>query len=387
MQTNVPEAYLDTIDPMRQTHDVLLRKLQASNIAVADFPSTLPQANPAGASAAKAYPIQGILKYHGMSDWRWRTTFLPSISVNNDAAYSITAVEFDASLTEDEAFINGNKAEGRDLERVQQILDYVREIGRMSTPARVRSRNVTKAVKVGKGLGTSASASAALATAALSAAFGEQIVDNTRFISCAARLLAGSGGRSAAGGISLWLSYPGISHADSFSVRLDNHDQLADMRLITVPIDSRIGLKTEIAHRDAPDSPFYKPWMDGREAETIECIDAVQAGDWKVVGQLAELDSIRLHGVTMSGSRENKIFAWEPENIGLFRMCNELRSSGVPVYFSTDTGPTVVLITHKDYADAVVSAVKSIDASYEVLVGGLAGPSELVSMDEADLIL
>ena len=36
------------------------------------------------------------------------------------------------------------------------------------------------------------------------------------------RLLAGSGCRSAVIRISLWLSYPGVAHEDSFAIRLDN---------------------------------------------------------------------------------------------------------------------------------------------------------------------
>ena len=185
------------------------------------------------------------------------------------------------------------------------------------------------------------------------------------------------------GGISLWLSYPGIAHEDSFAIRLDNRDQLADVRLITVPIDSRINLKTEMAHVDAPNSPFYKCWMFNRFEEIRECVAAIQQGDWRTVGQLAELDSIQLHGVTMSGSRENKLFAWEPENIQLFRMCNDLRADGVPVYFSTDTGPTVVFFTHRDFEDQVVARIETTLPGFEIVRGQLGGPAVLVDVTAA----
>ena len=229
----------------------------------------------------------------------------------------------------------------------------------------------------------SASASAALAMAALTAAFGADAIRNTRLLSAMSRLLAGSGCRSAVGGISLWLSYPGIAHEDSFAIRLDNRDQLADLRLITVPIDSRINLKTEMAHADAPNSPFYKCWMFNRFEEIRECLAAIQQGDWRTVGQLAELDSIQLHGVTMSGSRENKLFAWEPENIQLFRMCNDLRADGVPVYFSTDTGPTVVFFTHRDFEDQVVARIETTLPGFEIVRGQLGGPAALVDVTAA----
>ena len=85
----------------------------------------------------------------------------------------------------------------------------------------------------------------------------------------------------------------------------------------------------------------------------------------------------------MSGSRENKIFAWEPENIPLFRLCNELRTQGIPVYFSTDTGPTTVFITHKDHEDAVVSAIHGLDMGFEAIRGRIAGPAEIIEPDQA----
>jgi phosphomevalonate decarboxylase len=381
--TNIPEHFRDTVDAMRADHHKILALLADYGYAIEDYPDLRGQGRRDGAAAARAYPIQGVLKYHGMADWQWRTTFLPSISVNNDAGYSLTLVDFSAARSADDVTINGVPAQGRDLERVQQSLDVVRALAGISSGARVVSRNIVRSSKTGKGLGTSASASAALAAAALAAAFGADAIRNTRLLSAISRLLAGSGCRSAVGGISLWLSYPGIAHEDSFAVRLDDRDQLADLRLITVPIDSRINLKTEMAHADAPNSPFFKCWMRNRFEEIRECVAAIQQGDWRTVGQLAELDSIQLHGVTMSGSRENKLFAWEPENIQLFRLCNDLRADGVPVYFSTDTGPTMVFFTHRDFEDQVVAGIESSLPGVEVIRGGLGGPAALVEVAAA----
>jgi phosphomevalonate decarboxylase len=380
--TQIPSTYVDMVAPMRLAHEQIVEALARHGYAVEDYPR-LGAGNPTGEAAAKAYPIQGILKYHGLADWRWRTAYLPSISVNNDAAYSLTWVRFDPDLAEDEVFIGGRRAVGREEERVQRTLDAVRDLAQIASRARMVSHNVVRATRTGKGLGTSASASAALAAAAIAAAFGREAMRNMRFLTCMARLLAGSGCRSAAGGVSLWLSYPGIAHEDSYAVRLDDAGQLDDLALITVPLDSRIGLKTEMAHHEAPQSSFYRAWMLSRCAETLECLDAVQAGDWRTLGQLAELDSVRLHGVTMSASRENKLFAWEPENIALFRLCNELRSEGIPVYFSTDTGPTTVFLTHREHAEAVIARIEQLDMGLEAIRGAIAGPVEWVDPERA----
>lgn len=380
LATAIPDPYADLVERMAAVDSDLRAALRAHGLAWEEYPDLTDAAREGGAAAALAYPMQGVLKYHGLSDWEYRIAFLPSVSLCNDAGHTLTLVEFDPDLSADCATINGQPARGRELERVRQSLDTIRAASGTTVCARVTSRNVTRGTRMGKGLGSSAAASAALALAAIAALYGAAAAANRRLVSCMARLLAGSGCRSAAGGCSIWLSHPGISHEESFAVRLDDAGQLDDVRLITVPIDSRIGLKTEQAHRDAPESALFRCWMLSRRDEALACIAAARAGDWRTLGQWAELDSMRLHGVTMSGSLENKLIGWEPENIALFRMCNDLRSSGVPVYCSTDTGPTAVFITHRDYEDAVVAAIERLGLDLETIRGRIAGPARLVDV-------
>jgi diphosphomevalonate decarboxylase len=383
MGTFVPRGFREIAGLMHAAHDDILDALARHGIRFPDYPSFDQPGNPCGVAAAKAHPMQGILKYHGLADWQWRTAFMPSISVTNSAAYSITLVAFDPDLAEDEATIDGQRVTGRDLERIRHSLNAVRNLAAIRSHARVYSRNVVAggALRAGKGLGTSASGSAALAMAAIAAALGTHAVHNARFVSAMSRLLAGSGCRSAAGGVALWMSYPGISHEDSFAVRLDTRDQLADLRLITIPLDSRIGLKTESAHADAPNSPLFKCWMRNRRDEVLRCIEAVMAGDWLTLAQMAEADSIVLHAVTMTGGVEKKLFAWEPENITLFRACNDLRAAGVPAYFSTDTGPTTVLLTHKQFSAQVMEHIRAL--GFDAAEGQIAPGAHLVTLEEA----
>ncbi|NWG21353.1 MAG: GHMP kinase [Chloroflexi bacterium] len=383
MVTMIPAPFAGLAGTMAAADADLRTALRAHGLSWEEYPDLTGAARPRGAAAALAYPMQGVLKYHGMSDWNQRIAYLPSVSLCNDAGYTLTLVEFDPSLPADVATIGGQPALGRELERVRQSLDAVRAASGATVHARVVSKNVVRGARIGKGLGSSASASAALALAATAALYGDDVAANRRLVSCMARLLAGSGCRSAAGGCSVWLSYPGIRHEESFAVRLDTAGQLDEVRLITTPIDSRVGLKTEQAHLDAPESALFRCWMTGRRDETLTCIDAACAGDWRTLGQWAELDSMRLHGITMSGSRENKLVGWEPENIALFRMCNDLRAAGVPVYCSTDTGPTAVFITHRDYEDAVVAAIAGLDLGLEAIRGRVAGPARLVDVAEA----
>jgi len=387
MTTTIPQGFAEIAVEMAQQDADLRAILRDRGLLAPAQETQLGAPNLNGAAAARAYPIQGILKYHGMSDWDWRIAYLPSISLNNDAAHTLTRVAFDPALNADRITINGQTAVDREYRRVVRTLDEVRRLGQFSAYARVDSKNITRAAIAGKGLGTSASASAALALAALTAAFGPDVARNEPLVSRVARLLAGSGCRSVVGGIGLWLSYPGIPQEQSSALRLDRPNELSDLALVTVPIPSRLKLQTEQAHIEAPQSPLFQDWMRGRQAQIIECLDAVQSGDWRTIAQFAELDSIHLHAITMTASRENKLFAWEPENITLFRMCNALRSEGIPVYFSTDTGPTTVLFTSRQHRQTVAERVLALGLGLEAIEGAFAGPAETVHLSEADDLL
>ncbi len=385
--THVPASVQHMVAQMQQGYQDVVTALGMHHVVVPAYPDALPSPRMNHGAAAKAYPMQGILKYHGLSDWDYRIAYLSSISLNSDAAHTITYVEFVPELATDDIWIGDGPAIGRERDRVVQTLDILRRMAGVTWPAVVRSRNFFKARVAGKGLGSSASGSAALALAAIGALFGADLATNTRFVSCVARLLAGSGCRSAVGGIALWLSYPGATHEDSFAVRIDTPGALDEMSLITVPIPSRIGLKTEQAHYDAPDSTLFAGWMAGRAAEVIEMIAATRRSDWQYLARMAEIDSMRLHGITMSGGDAYKIIGWEAENIALFRMCNDLRAEGVPVYCSTDTGPTAVFMLAKRDEDRVVAAIEALLPGYDIIRGNVAGPAELLDVNAAKRLL
>lgn len=381
-------AAINAIQPLMDAghHDILIA-LNQHGIMVDAYPTQLPQPLPHHAAAARAYPMQGILKYHGLYDWTQRIAFLPSISLNSDAASTVTYVEFDPTAPHDDIWLGDAPASGRERDRIVQTLDALRRMAGVAWPAVVRTKNFFRAAVAGKGLGSSASGSAALAVAGIAALFGDHMVANQRFVSCVARLLAGSGCRAAVGGIALWVSHMGLGHEESFAVRLDQPGQFDDVALLTVPIESRVGLKTEQAHADAPSSTLFAGWMATRSSEIIEGIAATRRGDWQWLGRMSEIDSMRLHGVTMSGGDDYKIIGWEPENIALFRMCNELRARGIPVYCSTDTGPTAVFMLQRAHVDEVTHAIHALLPGVPIIAGQIAGASQLVPLGEARTLL
>ena len=201
-----------------------------------------------------AYPIQGLLKYHGLSDPLQRIAYFPSISLCNDAIMTITYCKFFPQRDHDTFIINGKPSEGKETTRLQEFVDLFRQQYSISSKLLMISRNIdkkTQHIVNGKGLGTSASAGAALTQALFGIAFPdvEILQQKPRLLSTFARSFAGSAARSVVGGIGLWFNYPGINPIDSFAIRLDSQldrDFISSINLISIPISSKV--LTDEAH-------------------------------------------------------------------------------------------------------------------------------------------
>ncbi|MEM4343740.1 MAG: hypothetical protein QXT91_05325, partial [Candidatus Caldarchaeum sp.] len=112
---------------------------------------------------AVAHPMEGLVKYHGLRDWRLRIPYHDSISVNLGAFTTTTEVEF-GDFGESTAVINGVRVSGRELQRIQTVVEYVMKLAGFEADFRVVSNNSIPLGRV-KGLGFSSSGGAALAVA------------------------------------------------------------------------------------------------------------------------------------------------------------------------------------------------------------------------------
>jgi len=374
----------DLITRLHKDHNEILQYLVERNYQIQDLPPKKIFKQDDGEAYTLAYPIQGILKYHGIANIKHRIPYFPSISLNNNCGFTVSYLKFDKDLKEDRVILNGGPALKEELERVKFTLDFIRNYSKINTKAILISRNFLKRTReddIGKGLGTSASGSSALALAAASIIYNndENYVNNKRLISIFSRYLASSGSRSAVGGFSLLLSHPNIDPYDSFAIRLDrkeNQSFLENISILTIPMKS--DLKTHQAHEIAPKSPFFPVWLKQRKNLIFEFCSALENSDLKKIGELAEYDTLCLHSVVMS-VKDNNIIAWEPNTLKVMHKVRELRKNqGYTVYFSIDTGPSVVLLTYENEKKGIINELKNIIPEYEIIEGKIGGPSKII---------
>ncbi len=312
---------------------------------------------------AVAHPMEGLVKYHGLKDWKLRIPYHDSISVNLAAFNTVTEVEF--GDFEDTAEVDGVVLEGREMERVKAVIDHVRRLAGLEEGFRMVSHNSMPKGSV-KGLGFSSSAGAALAAAAYKAAGLNKMYGwDYRLVSRIARRLAGSACRSVVGWYARW--FAGFSDETSYAANFATEKDL-DIRIVVVPLS--LGFKTEDAHREAEQSAFFEARVKAAQKRCDELEEAIKDGDFTRFGQLVELDALELHGVTSTGPW--RMILATADSMHIIKLVHDMRSEGVECYFSMQTGPTVFINCLPEDAEYVASRVT--DAGYRAIVSEVGGP-------------
>ena len=313
-------------------------------------------------ATAIAHPIQGLIKYHGLADPVLRLPYHDSISVCTAPLSTRTTLEF-SDFPTDRATIDGRAVRGRDMERIEAVVNAVRAQAGLSLSFRMESLNDFPS---NVGLGASASGFAALALAATRAAgLDRGLRDVSRF----ARRGAGSAARAVTGGFSKWRM--GLTDEDSYSEQLAGEDLAMAMIVALIPAFKQ----TEDAHREAPTSPFFHARLAEMPRLLAEMELAIRTRDVGAICALAERDNLMLHGITKTGTGE--MVLWQPETLRVILAVRRMREAGVPAFFSIDTGATVYVNTVPERGDEVRAAIEDLGIrTFSCMVGG---PARIVS--------
>ena len=318
-------------------------------------------------ATAKAHPIQGLVKYHGMRDAERRFPYHDSISVCTAPSHSKTTAEFDEALDGDEIVIDGESVDGRGRERVEMVVDHVRELADIDAPVRFYSENN---FPTNIGFGSSSSGFAAAAMALVEAAG----LDMTRpEISTVARRGSSSAARAVTGAFSQLDA--GMNDEDCRAHRIET-DLEDDLRIVAAEVPAF--KHTEAAHDEAEASHMFEARLAHIHQQMSDMRDALRRGDFDETFELAEHDSLSLAATTMTGPAA--WVYWQPETLEIFETVSKLRGEGVPVYYSTDTGASVYVNTTAEHVDRVESAIAELVPTRVWEVGG---PARILDDSEA----
>ncbi len=276
---------------------------------------------------------------------------------------TITTVETASGLQNDRIRINGTVPTTGEEARARIVIDKLRAIASERTRVRVESRNANVR---GKGLGFSASGFAALGLAS-SKALGLDL--DSRELSEVVRLGAGSAARSLVGGFSIWYAN---RNGRSYAQQLASASSIR-MRTLIAPIPATI--KTDRAHADVLTSPFFKARLEYVKGVLQRMKRAIARKDVPEICRLAEVDTLNLHAITMTGEQGTVLVS--PLSIRIIEEVRRLREEGVPIWYSLDTGPSVFINTTPKAASKVQRKIRAL--ADDVILSDPGGPAEIIS--------
>ncbi|MBY6179834.1 diphosphomevalonate decarboxylase [Staphylococcus warneri] len=320
---------------------------------------------------ARAHTNIALIKYWGKADEKLIIPMNNSLSVSLDKFYTETKVTFDSDYPADQLILNGKEANEKETKKIQSYMDIVREIANTDLHARIDSQNF---VPTAAGLASSASAYAALAAACNEAL---QLELSDKDLSRLARRGSGSASRSIFGGFAEWEK--GHDDETSYAHPIDADHWEDELSMIFVVINnqskkvsSRSGMSLT---RDT--SRFYQYWLDHVDEDIKEAKQAIEAKDFKQLGEVIEANGLRMHATNL-GSQPPFTYLVQ-ESYDAMAIVHECRKMGVPCYFTMDAGPNVKVLVEKKNKQLVIDQfLKHFEASQTIASDIIATGVEII---------
>ena len=281
----------------------------------------------------EGYPITAIEKFLGYYDRDANIAFSPSISITTDFSVAQCFCRYVDDLNKDVVVLDG-ESEEKYTKRAKKALDLFRKMTGVTGSFQFTIKRVKKYERA-KGLGESAAIAAATSRALIANVFGDKAARDSSLVSRYARLVSGSGTRSASGGISLWISFPKINEKDCRGFRLPVDIE----RLNFAVFPDFHDIQTMNAHGIASASPFYSKWIENKYDRIIKLLNSgIKIQDLMVH---AQEDMFLLRALLTSG----ETIIDTGKSIKLINDVRKFQQNGGRISMTADTGPSIVVMS------------------------------------------
>ncbi len=290
-----------------------------------------------GSATARACANVALVKYWGKRDEALNLPATGSISVTLGGLQATARVEAAAGGAGARFVQDGVAVGGLAGERMAEFLDL---LSRASDAAPVLRVDVEANFPVGAGLASSAAIYCAVAAAGASLCGLRMSLAE---LSAVARRGSGSAARSVYGGWVEWQRGQRADGGDSTAVQLLEEHGWPIGVAVAVVSDARKAIASRDAMRHVVESsPLFAGWVAAQEGDLAEMRRAIGAQDLDRVGRVAEENCLRMHATAIAA--RPPVLYWTPVTVAVMQAVHELRSSGVPAYFTIDAGPQVKVL-------------------------------------------
>jgi diphosphomevalonate decarboxylase len=123
-------------------------------------------------------------------------------------------------------------------------------------------------------------------------------------------------------------------------------------------------------------SPFYSAWVESSQADLSEARSAVERRDFEALADVSETSCLKMHAVMLS-ARPGLVY-WNGTTVECICKVRELRSGGVPVFFTIDAGPQVKAVCLPEACERIERELAAIPGVTSMITSGLGDGARVV---------
>lgn len=310
-----------------------------------------------------------FIKYWGKRDAALRLPANASFSMNLSESYTTTTVDFSDQYREDEVIFLDDTITGSERKRITSHLDRIRDIAKISTRAKVVTKN---SFPKGTGVASSASGFAALTVAASNAA-GLSLSE--RELTILARIGSGSACRSIPDGFVVWDK--GIS-SDSSTAHSIARPDYWDLRDVLCIVDTSMKkITTSEGHESVESSPLWKSRLESVDVRMSRILEAFEKKDFNRFGETLEEDSDSMH--TVMQTQTPPLYYWRETTVMVMKAVRQWRVDGLAVYYTIDAGPNVHVLCESHSENLVKKKLSELTGIERIISNAPAKGAHIVT--------
>lgn len=177
-----------------------------------------------------------------------------------------------------------------------------------------------------------------------------------------ARLGSGSASRSVFGG---WVTWGKTKHLEGGSneyaspLDLDLDPMFRDMGVAVMIVSGQPKkLSSSLGHKLMEQHPWAPARYVQAENHLEQIIHAMKSGDFEVFSHITENEALSLHSLLMTSAPEGLLM--KPASLHIIEEVRHFRArSGIPVCFTMDAGPNVLLIYPRQFKDQITDFIRA----------------------------
>ena len=297
-----------------------------------------------------AHPNVALSKYWGKRGGEGNVPAVPSLSVTLAGLQTRTRVKWGAGAHR--VVLGGRELGTDESARARALLDRVRDASGLPSHAEVETRND---FPTSSGLASSASGFAALALAAVRAAGLDW--DSAR-VSDLARSASASAARSVFGGyVELQ-----VDEKSARPVAPSSKLPMVVLVCVTTEAPKAVG-STDGMRVTLEKSPYARAWLEQAPRLHEQLRDALLAGDFARVGELAESSALAMHASAIAAG----VVYWSGATLATLAEVRALRDRGVAAYATIDAGPHVKVLVRPEEAPRAREALQAVTGVLRII--------------------